>query len=659
MTKVEVTRISSKLNAQLSTTVEFLQKAREKGFVENVSLRNYLKSKHGLTSDQIDRAFTVVNKLSSGTEEVKKSGVWKELNQHEPNNFSKASEEHKKDNSPKLKRISNLDIGIASNDDYQSSGLSFLLAEKQVLGWKELQLFMDSEVTYCLILDSLLSEYYGALVNMTNKNKLMITPTEVEEMFEYIPDMLKFHRYTLSTQLLKCDENIGKIFLRHIKAFNFYIDYMKGCSSTVDKMGKYTNDKKLHRFLRSLQKKSTYRSNDMFDLLIAPLERIGEYKLFLDTLLNWADKSRQGDYELISKAARRVRAVVEYIERYKHGIINKNEMNKVQQFVKDSNFVIAKPKRKILRRGVMKRYFAGWSTRNRTYIFFLFNDVIFWTSKKGDIQSVLLLQCCAILDSDSKHNPKRKMKLVYQDAKKRKTFDLECTNEQQRKQWFNALSNAISKVKVNHKYSVTSKLENEKSDESLSSESIPQISISRASLSGCGSPNNRSEGFDFRLGDCDETGENTGWGPYEYSRNFELHDNKDFHPKDDAIDFEIRDDTVSTSELDYINWDGKLDKLLDFRSKSDNSSKLNIQIGNISKERLTKITEEYDHEVDKEVDSNNRVSVPVVLVQGQKRSRVIRRGHLNDSLNKFPSSTLESKSNLTIRLNDFAQELEI
>jgi len=658
MIKVEDTRISSKLDAQLATIVEFLQEARENGFEENDELRNYLKSKHGLTSDQIDRAFTLLNKNRFESEELKKSNLESELNYNEPDDCSKASEEHKKDNSPKLKRISNFDIGISLRNDYQRSGLSFLMPEKRALGEKELQMFMESEVTYCLILECLISEYYCALVNTANKNKFRITLEEVEHIFKYVPDMLKFHRYTLSTHLLNCDENIGKIFLRYIKAFSFYIDYMKECSSTVSKMGKYTNDKKLHRFLKSIQKKSIYRSNDMVDLLIAPLERIGEYKLFLDTLLNWADKSRQSDYKLISKAAIRVGGVVEYIEKYKHGIINKSEMIKVQEFLKDS-YLITAPKRQILRRGVMKRHFPGWSTRNRSYIFFLFNDVIFWTSKKGEMQSVLLLRRCKILYSHSKHNPERKLILVYQDAKKKKIFDLECTSEQQRKEWFNALSNAISKVKVNYKESVTSKLENAKSNESLSCESIPQILISQVSLSGRCKSSSRNVSFDFRLGDYDETEETTGWEPYEYSRNFEVQDIKEFRPKEDTIDFDFRDDTISTSGSDYINCDKKGDEFLDFFSKSKNSSKHKVQIGNISKERLTKITEECDQEGDKEDDSNYKVSVPVVLVQNHKNSSVIRRVHLNDSLTILPSSTLVSKSNLILRLNDFAQELEI
>jgi len=653
MTKVTVTRISSKVDAQLATTVEFLREAREKGFEQNVGLRTYLKSKHGLTSQQIDRAFSIVNKDNFGSEEVKKSKPLDWLGKHEQKDGSTVSEEHKKDNQPKLKSVTNVNRGFSSRDDYQSRGLLFLMAGKRASGEKELQVFMKSEATYCRKLECLLGEYYSTLVNMANKNKFKMPLQEVEEIFEYIPDMLKFHRDTLPMQLGQGEENIGKTFLRYIKAFVFYIDYMKECSSTVNKMGKYCDDKKLHRCLKSIKKKSAYRNTDMVDLLITPLERICEYKFFLDTLLTWADKSRQSDYELISKAARRLGRVVEYIMKYKDGIINKSEINKVQEFLR-GNYKIATPTRQIIRRGVMIRHFPGWSTRNKTFIFFLFNDLMFWTSRRGDMQSVLLLRYCWVLDADSKHNPELKLKIVHQGSRKKKIFDFECSSEEQRKQWFNAISKAISHAKVNHKESDTSKPGHSKSNKSLSCEPVAPILVRQRSLSGSYSSTSRNESSDF-----DEAEENTGYGQYEYSRNFEEHDFKEFEPREDTIsvkDFEYREDTISISELDYIYGDRKKgDGLLDFLCKSESSSKLKIQIGEMSTERLKKINEECDLEGDHEDDSNDEVSAPVVLpVQDYKSSSIIRRTHSNVSLGAVP---LETKSNITIRLNDFAQEL--
>jgi len=629
MTEVAVTRISSKLNTQVLSTVKFLRDAREKGFKENVDLRTYLKTKRGLTSEQIDQAFRIVNKNSSRSEELKNSIVKDDINIHSQNDGSKDDNEHKKD--------------LLTNEDYQTKGLSFLLPEKRALGEKALQVLMKSEVRYCAILESLQCEYYGTLANMANRNKLKMTSKEVEEIFEYIPNILMFHRDILPKEFAKGGENIGMTFLRYIKAFLVYVDYMKQCSSTINKMGKYNDDKKLHRCLTSIKKKSKYRYIDLVDLLIAPLERICEYKLFLDTLLDWADQTRQSDYDLISKAARRVGRVVEYINKYKPGIINKGEMNRVEVFVRD-NWQITEPGRQIIRRGLMTRHFTGWSKRYKTFIFFLFNDVIFWTSMKGNVQNVLFLRNCELLDSDLKHNSKRKFKIVHQNEKKKRVFDLECSTEQQREHWFEVLGNAICRAKMDIKQSVTSKLENDKPNESLSSEPV-HLRSKTATRS-------RSSSCDFKLGDCEEQEENLGYGSYESSRNFEEYDSEEFGP------LELSEDTVSIPELDDIYGDSGL---LGFLSKVQNSKKLELQMGEVLSTdnlnlKLNKITEEFDQEEGSEDDSNPEILTPVVMLITDEKNRFIGRVP-NGSSGKVPSSTRETRSKLMIRLNDFAQEV--
>jgi len=628
MTEVAVTRISSKSDFQVAATVKFLQDAREKGFKENVDLRTYLKNKRGLTSEQIDQAFSIVNKNSPGSEEMKNLLANDGLNIQWQNYGSKDDNEHKKDQ--------------FTSEDYQTKGLSFLLPEKRALGEKALQVLMKSEVRYCAILESLHCEYYGTLANLASKNKFKMTSKDVEEIFEYIPNILMFHRDILPKEFAKGEENIGMTFLRYIKAFLYYVDYMKECSATLNKMAKYNDDKKLHRCLKSVKKKSNYRSNDMVDLLIAPLERICEYKLFLDTLLDWADQTRQSDYDLISKAARRIGRVVEYINKYKPGIINKGEMNRIEVFVRDS-FQISEPGRQIIRRGLMTRHFTGWSKRNKTFIFFLFNDVIFWTSMKGDIQNVLFLRNCELMDSDSKHNPKRKLKIVHHNEKKKRIFDLECSTEQQRDHWFEILGYAISREKIDIKQSVTSKLENAKPNESISSEPTPLRSMTTT--------RSRSASCDLKLEDCEEPEENSGYVSYECSRNFEEYEFEEFGP------LELSEDIVSIPELDDIHGNNPGDGLLGFLSKIENSKKLELQMKEVvSTDNLKKITEEFDQEDGSEDDSNPEILTPVVMLVTDEKNRYIGRVP-NDSLGKVSSPTLETRSNLIIRLNDFAQEV--
>jgi len=637
MTEVAVTRISSKSDTHVLTAVKFLRDAREKGYKENVNMRTYLKTKRGLTSEQIDQAFRILNKNSPGSEEIKNLTVHGELIKHKQNDDSKDANKHQKDQ--------------FTSEDYQRRCLTFLLPENRPLGEKALEVLMESEVRYCAILECLHCEYYGTLANMANKNKFKMTSKEVEEIFEYIPNILMFHREVLRKEFAESEEHIGTTFLRYIKGFFFYVDYLKECSSTLNKMAKYNDDKKLHKCLKSIKKKSTYWSNDMVDLLITPLERVCEYKLFLDTLVDWADQTRQSDYDLICKAARRIGRVVEYVNKYKPGIINKGEMNRVQVFVRDS-FQIAEPGRQIIRRGLMTRHFTGWSKRDKTFIFFLFNDVIFWTSMKGDIQNVLFLKNCELLDSDSKHSPKRKLKILHQNDKKKRIFDLECTSEQQREHWFNVLEYAISKLKTVNKQSDTSQLENAKPNESIGPVPNPLKSMATTHI--------RSASCDFKLGG-NETEENSGYGSYENSQNFEEYDFEEFGPLEGTIsgkDLELSEDAISIPNLDDIDGDNPRDGLLGFISKFENSKKLELQMKEVvSTENLKKITEEFDQKDGSEDGSNNEILTPrVMLVTDDMISRFIGRVP-DDNLGKVASPTLETRSKLIIRLNDFAQEV--
>jgi len=147
-----------------------------------------------------------------------------------------------------------------------------------------------------------------------------------------------------------------------------------------------------------------------------------------------------------SKAVRRIGRVADYIGKYRHGIINKGEMNRVQQYLgKQCN--ILSSKRSIVRRGLMIRRTTGWAARNKNYHFFLFNDVLLWTTKTGFLQNVVQLKYGELLPSESKTNVERKFRMDIITGQKTKTLLLECISERQRDCWYNALANAIKKAK--------------------------------------------------------------------------------------------------------------------------------------------------------------------------------------------------------------------
>merc|ERR1719419_1211845 len=184
------------------------------------------------------------------------------------------------------------------------------------------------------------------------------------------------------------------------------------------------------------------------DLILAPIFRIKEYKSFIDDLYNLADKNHETDYQYLGKASRRIGRVVRRVDIHKHGIINKNEMNRVQQFL-DTQCNIIIPHRRIVRRGMMIRRTTTLIARNKFYLFFLFNDVLLWTTRKGELQNLVFLRDCEIRSSSSKTNATRKFEVLATgtEYKYQKLLKLECQEVRQRNEWYKVMEKEIALAK--------------------------------------------------------------------------------------------------------------------------------------------------------------------------------------------------------------------
>merc|ERR1719334_1816347 len=221
---------------------------------------------------------------------------------------------------------------------------------------------------------------------------------------------------------------------------------MKDCQQTVNKMRKHIRDTALYSSLLNIGERSRRQNDDMVDLLLTPLERMLDYRDFLNKLLSWTDKTMTNDYELLGKASRRIGRVAAHIEKYKYGICNQNEMNKVQKFLSDQCDILA-PERAIVRRGMMTR--KTWPKRHKHYVFFLFNDMLLWTNKNGVLQNALQLRSCEVMPSSAKNNANRKFEVVYR-GEKHKTLRLECGKVNERNDWYDAIKRTITTAKVKY-----------------------------------------------------------------------------------------------------------------------------------------------------------------------------------------------------------------
>jgi len=433
--------------AEITTAADFLTDLRRKGY-NDVDLRKYLIQTRGLSFQQVNEAFAISRQRmrdkhnERSQRHLPKSGRPPDIpqkNRKSPSVPGKDRSINVQSQSPSNAERPEKSIAPQAK---KSNVLGFLLPHKQEGGRKLIKEFLTNEWNYCIVLECLKNEYHAELAKMAGERKLRMARTEVDNMFRHIPKLLKFHR-TFYRDLSQ-GSSIGRMFVRLFDFFKGYGEYMKDCAATIKKMREYTRDMRLHNTLKEIKSRSRRTKDDMTDLLLVPLDRIIDYHDFLNTLYQWADSKQRDDYTFLGKATRRIGRVAKYIETYKHGILNRNEMNKIQTFL-GKQCEILSVRRRIVRRGMMIRRTTGWPPRNKHYIFLLFNDVLVWTTRKGDLQNVVLLSNCVIGPSDSKNNTERKFKIMVSLKDRRdKILLLECTSKRQRDEWYNAVEMTIS-----------------------------------------------------------------------------------------------------------------------------------------------------------------------------------------------------------------------
>jgi len=406
-------------------------------------LRKYLANKRGLTKDEIDEAFRKFRQKQIASKQSTKEKV---ADPRSPVYGGRRS---------RLKRVQN-NSSDKYDDAYEAEptlqrktkspipSLAVLIQSRQSDGYNLLLNFLEAEREYCSILQCLKEVYYKGLSALEKRAQINITREELREIFGRIPDLLKFHRRFYD--MLHQGRDIGPLFVRNFGVFQGYIEYMKNCKATIDIMRNYLLDKTLFKHLATLRARSGRKKDDMVGLLLIPLDRMLEYKKFLDKLNEWADQTQTEDFTSLSKATRRIGRVAKYTEKYKYAIANRHEMNKVQQYLQ-RQCVIISPNRVIIRRGIMVRRTTGWKARNKTYFFFLFNDILLWTTKRRELQNIIQLEESEVMASNAKNDIERKFKIVT-TGRKNKTLLLECTSKSQRDEWYCAVEKAIAVSKM-------------------------------------------------------------------------------------------------------------------------------------------------------------------------------------------------------------------
>jgi len=599
------------LDPQVVTAADFLGEVFQKGHQE-AELRNYLINRRHLTDEQVDQAFKILN------------------NRVDVQNRKKADrpevEKQKTTSSPKW---------------------AFLLPANREMAKNFTKEFLLTEYNYLNVLDCLVDEYYNYLCETADRGKIIITRKELEQIFRHVIQLSKFHR-KFYEDVRRRKVSFGHLFVQNFHSFRGYLEYIKGCNFATMKMRDYNYDKKLRKSLEHVRLTSRRPNDEMMDLILSPLDRINDYKNFLQTLYGWADKRQETDYVYLGKACRRIGRVADYIDKWKHIIINRNEMNKVQQFL-DKQCNIISANRRIVRRGLMIRRTTTWPARNKHYIFFLFNDVLLWTSKKGELQNIVFLRDCEVGPSDSKVNASKKFEVIARGrhCNYNKLLKLECKDVHTRNEWYNVLVKEIASAREDS----TSKEENNSSKNKAEEDLVNYIKSIAESQPSPGSmtpPAESEHTVEHKKNDSidgvfeeEEEEINPAHRRYEMSENFRSLDfGGTFLPMDDMS---VTSETEQDPTLDAQNLYGEsMDALF------PNTDARQGDLDNTSNGSRSKIKRQEDLRYDKisRISSRKMTRMAERDSKNTKRTNIIR-------TDLKPSSDFKNHSSFTISLCNF------
>jgi len=331
-------------------------------------------------------------------------------------------------------------FGGSSKRSKRRDSLANLHPSNREAGIKVINEFLLTELNYWEILQCLWDKYHVELTAMASRGEIQITDVEINKMFDHIPNLLRFHRTFYFD--IKGGYNIAWMFVHLMHFFKLYINYVNGCRAMLKTMLRHAQDKKLLSSLKRIRLQSKRKKDDMVDLLLLPLDRINHYQEFLDKLYILADGGFYG------KAARRMGRIARFINDHMVHIWERSEMNKVQQFLGKQYYVLS-PHRKILRRGRMTRWATGWSESEGQYAFFLFNDLLLWTTTRGEFQDAVLLTWCSLMSSQATKGSKRKFQIIVnRHHNQTEELLLECKSKHQKKEWWNVITQAMDEVAV-------------------------------------------------------------------------------------------------------------------------------------------------------------------------------------------------------------------
>lgn len=185
------------------------------------------------------------------------------------------------------------------------------------------------------------------------------------------------------------EQSLGSVLLEHIPLFKMYCSYCSNFGKSQNLIAKLrVNSENFINFLKTIEDSGVTRGRTLNSYLIAPIQRVPRYIMLIAELLK-CTPSTHPDYSLLKSALSLVEAVAVEINesvriKENHTLVAKLEST----FISNPRFS-AQP-RQLQRHGELIKKSSKKDGPERTYIFFLFDDLLAYAAVQHATQKLLL-----------------------------------------------------------------------------------------------------------------------------------------------------------------------------------------------------------------------------------------------------------------------------
>lgn len=260
---------------------------------------------------------------------------------------------------------------------------------------------LSTERTYYKSIAIVMTSYVTPLRIRTSEDRNFLDPNKVSDLLSNWETLASFHQTFLHD--LEMTDNIPKIFIKYAVYFKLYTHYLNGYDKCLQALDDLRSHKKFSVFMGEVS--VNFRNQGKLDLmsyLIMPVQRVPRYVMLLRELKKHTPTDHPHSNEL-GEAIEKIADVAKHVNESKRKAENLSVLFRIFQKISGLNeregLVLMQPYRQFIREGTMIESKGGGTfttLKETTRIFYLFNDILLWTTEKNKYKGWLNLSASKI-----------------------------------------------------------------------------------------------------------------------------------------------------------------------------------------------------------------------------------------------------------------------